>query len=118
MTVPSTILLRGGLIVLGQRLRRAVCSILGSTSIMLHRSKTRSRLTVKPTNSDYRRYSGMLTQLGFSLHKALFEDHSSSSRLNEGNDMQLYDRMADEFDRQVVPAFQSQVIKMSGKGVN
>lgn len=87
MTVPSTILLRGGLIVLGQRLRRAVCSILGSTSTMLHRSKTRSRLTVKPTNSAYRRYSGMLTQLGFLLHKDLFGDRSSFYRLGESSEM-------------------------------
>lgn len=98
MTVPSTILLRSGLIVLGQRPRRVVYSILGSTSTMLHRSKTRSRLTVKPTNSAYRRHSGRLTQLGFSLHKALLGDHLSSYNLNEGNEMQLYCRTANEFD--------------------
>lgn len=82
-TTPCTTSLRGGLTVPRQRLRRVVFSILGSTSTMLHRSRTRSRLTVTLASSAYRKSSGVQTQPGFSPHRDLLGDHSSSCRLNK-----------------------------------
>lgn len=87
MIAPFTTLPRGGLIVLGQRLRRVVFSSPGSTSTMLHRSKTRSRLMVKSTNSAYKTSSGTSTQLEFLHHKDSLGDPSSSYRPNDSSEL-------------------------------
>lgn len=88
-TVPFTTSLRGGLTVPRQRLRRLVFPILGSTSTMLHRFRTRSRLTVKLASSAYRKSSGVRTRREFSPHRDLFGALLSSYELNSKSVVRL-----------------------------
>lgn len=77
MTLPFTALLRGGLIVPGQRPRRRVSFTLGSILIMQVHFRTHSRPTVKLANFDFRRSSGTQTRREYSLHKDLSGAHSN-----------------------------------------